>query len=111
MLAGIVFQLGKQYPVKERELLRKNIIVALVVFSTLLTEYFIRFFQNRPLRARATATLLRKRPWDGRLKLAAFGLTFSTICLFIRYATLCSYPHSGPPPDAWVWVAEVSTEP
>jgi hypothetical protein len=70
--------------------------VALVVFSTLLVEYFIRFFRNWPVRAvesdsrSSSTTLVRRRPWNVKLKLLTFGLIFSSICLFIRYVMLFS---------------------
>ncbi|KAI0692283.1 RTA1 like protein-domain-containing protein [Cytidiella melzeri] len=73
MLAGIVFQL-----------------VSLVFFSALMAEFFLRFWISRPLRFAASSadgsssTLVRGRQWNLKLKLAAFGLAFSSVLLFIR---------------------------
>jgi len=73
MLGGIVFQL-----------------VSLIIFICLATEYMIRFLTDRPFQAAAStsygsaATLVRRRPWNSKLKLAVIGLSFSSTVIFIR---------------------------
>ncbi|KAI0752254.1 RTA1 like protein-domain-containing protein [Irpex lacteus] len=73
MLAGIVFQMA-----------------ALVIFTALFTEYFVRFAFGRPIHGKvdstrgSTVTLVKRRMWNLRQKLATGSLIFSTIVLFIR---------------------------
>ncbi|KAI0692285.1 RTA1 like protein-domain-containing protein [Cytidiella melzeri] len=65
-LAGIVFQLA-----------------SLIVFSALMAEFFVRFWNHRPLRDVASNSY-RGHQWNLKLKLATFGLAFSSTLLFIR---------------------------
>ncbi|KAI0346926.1 RTA1-domain-containing protein [Trametopsis cervina] len=73
MLGGIVFQL-----------------VALVIFATLMVEYFVRCWRNLPREGAMTSpygsstTLVRQPREILKLKLASAALCFSTLVLFIR---------------------------
>jgi hypothetical protein len=62
--------------------------VALIVYVIAATEFFLRFFADKPIReASNSRTKLTLEP---RMKIMLAGLIFSTTCLFIRYThSLC----------------------
>ncbi|KLO17012.1 RTA1 like protein [Schizopora paradoxa] len=68
MLGGIVVQL-----------------VAITIYVTLATEVLVRFYTKRPLRQPNHSEEGDERPsLDRKVQLMIFGLSFSTICIFIR---------------------------
>lgn len=91
MLAGIVFQMGtSSFPHSIYPLSLHSHTAALVIFTALFTEYFVRFAFGRPIHSGvdstrgSTVTLVKRRTWNLRQKLATGSLIFSTIVLFIR---------------------------
>ncbi|KAI0026998.1 RTA1 like protein-domain-containing protein, partial [Vararia minispora EC-137] len=66
MLGGIIFQL-----------------VAIILYSSLATEFFLRYVKDRPLRHDSVAYQKRTKT-TGRTKLLLLGMVLMTIFLFIR---------------------------
>ena len=97
MLGGIVFQLCTPFAVHHvpSALLTLMQSVSLSIYVSCATEFFWRFFNDKPIRQASSSQL--KITVSPLVKMMIAGLTFSTICLFIRYlhpcfreVTLCS---------------------
>ena len=102
MLGGIMFQMGKIYTLQQSRIhLTLCLTAALVVFSAFLAEYFIRFMLARPIRGKvidahgSAVTLVKRRTWTTKQKLASGALVFSSIVIFIRCANIIPFPCGG----------------
>ena len=80
MLGGIIVQLGTFTRYRYKKYVLNNILVASSLYSILAVEFLIRYVKDRPVRRTDTA----RGELDKRVKLMICGLSFSTVCLFIR---------------------------
>ena len=97
-----MFQMGKIYTLQQSRIhLTLCLTAALVVFSAFLAEYFIRFMLARPIHGKvidahgSAVTLVKRRTWTTKQKLASGALVFSSIVIFIRCANIIHFPCGG----------------
>lgn len=89
MLTGIVFQLGT-YRLSVRVFPRLMInLVAMVIFSALMTEYLVRYALGRPIRRGSSGTTISIQAedtptLDRGMKMLLGGVALSTLFLLIR---------------------------
>ena len=91
MLAGIVFQLCKPVFMISSIILILYFLVAMLVFLTLATEFYIRFLRDNPhthtAKGNASASIGSDTGVAGftlRLKLMTLGLAISLLFIIIR---------------------------
>ena len=101
MLIGIVIQMGKcQLKFTYLIFLILYCKVAISFYVLLASEFFLRFKYQRPVRTKAyLAVDPSRRQINKKMKWMLIGLSFSTVCIFIRYgsALICTKGnHSRP---------------
>lgn len=88
MLGGIIFQLGK-YSTRSFATKLMGITVSVIIFSALGFEFFFRYLKDEPVRE-VQYGMANKGLFGQRVRRMAFGLFFSTLCIFIRYVLILS---------------------
>ncbi len=94
MLGGIVFQLGES-AISLRRIRRLNtVLVIIVLYSFMSTEFLFRYVHDRPVGgfpASQSQTTLGgadfRGEMDTKIKIMVAGLGFNILCLFIRYVS------------------------
>ena len=87
MLAGIVFQLG-EFDSFHCRTFTHFLAAAIVVYMALAVEFIYRYLHDRPVRKVSVERLVDLHYLSRDYKLMLLGLGLSTICIFIRYATV-----------------------
>lgn len=93
MLAGIVFQLSEASSASGLgHTLTSATLVSIVIYVICATEFLIRYSTKRPVirfrLGKANDGIHGSSRLDARVKLMLVGLSFSTVCIFIRSVTL-----------------------
>ncbi|KAG6849098.1 hypothetical protein H0H93_011318 [Arthromyces matolae] len=88
MLGGIAFQLGIPKPLLPSTVYSTEDLstAVIVIYSFLAAEFFVRYLSNKPFHKSdsSTESLTFREPMTCKLKIMSFGITFCTLCLFIR---------------------------
>lgn len=95
MLGGIVFQMGMctptlppdaHFPAKFADVMLADVIASITIYMALAAEFVLRFLWKRPVRAVADSPT-GQSSFDTSTKRMLAGLTLSSLCIYIRYAT------------------------
>jgi hypothetical protein len=83
VLAGIVFQLGNNFPLNE-SLLSNKCVAVIITYSLCKTEFIFRYRHDAPVRRVNGTVPLRKGQVEPGIKIMLLALGFNTLCLVTR---------------------------